>query len=104
MASKVHHCDFCKEIAKYDGKTVYGPWAFMCEQHFQALGIDVEGLHAHIKQDDTKCCSHCGEVKPLESFYKYTDARGVERRRNECKECNLTERKTNSIIKARHSS
>jgi hypothetical protein len=43
-------CDFCKieiinDVRKksndclYDGKTVLGPWALMCEEHFQELGI-----------------------------------------------------------------
>ena len=36
-------CDFCKEKGKklaavYDGKTIYGPWAYMCEEHFKAKG------------------------------------------------------------------
>lgn len=38
------NCDFCKtdgkEVeAKYDGKTVHGPWAYMCEEHFGAMGV-----------------------------------------------------------------
>lgn len=32
-------CDFCKEIAMYDGKTKIGPWAFMCLKHFKEYGI-----------------------------------------------------------------
>jgi hypothetical protein len=24
--------------AHYDGKTIHGPWAFMCEAHFQSEG------------------------------------------------------------------
>jgi len=32
-------CDFCEEKAKYDGKTLLGPWGFMCEKHFQRHGI-----------------------------------------------------------------
>lgn len=37
-------CDVCKTEgatmpAKYDGKTVHGPWAYMCEHHFLHLGI-----------------------------------------------------------------
>jgi hypothetical protein len=32
-------CDFCKEAgterdAKYDAKTVFGPWASMCDHHW----------------------------------------------------------------------
>ncbi len=32
-------CDFCDSQAAYDGKTQMGPWANMCEAHFQAHGI-----------------------------------------------------------------
>lgn len=37
-------CDMCaqrkhKRPAAYDGKTIYGPWANMCEDDFQAFGI-----------------------------------------------------------------
>lgn len=34
-------CDVCKDgtLAKYDGKTTYGPWANMCESHFQLIGV-----------------------------------------------------------------
>lgn len=29
-------CDFCKEPAKYDVKTIHGPWAYVCQK---CLGI-----------------------------------------------------------------
>ena len=32
-------CDFCDAEAKYDGKTTYGPWAYMCEKHFRTVGV-----------------------------------------------------------------
>jgi hypothetical protein len=37
------NCDFCAQnglvtVARYDGKTVYGPWAAMCHRHFQRYG------------------------------------------------------------------
>jgi len=42
-------CDICKYVgppprqtaqpAAYDGKTVEGPWANMCEFHFQQYGV-----------------------------------------------------------------
>lgn len=38
-------CDLCKsegkppEQASYDGKTVFGPWAFMCESHWLLVGV-----------------------------------------------------------------
>lgn len=40
------YCDFCSSYtytepvsAQYDGKTTDGPWALMCESHFEAHGI-----------------------------------------------------------------
>ncbi len=41
---EIPDCDFCKgkglkKPALYDGKTVYGPWANMCNRHFEAHGI-----------------------------------------------------------------
>ena len=31
-------CGFCKNEAKYDGKTVYGPWGYMCQLCFDTYG------------------------------------------------------------------
>lgn len=39
---KLPNCDFCKvnpTPAAYDGKTIFGPWANMCDTHFQHFGI-----------------------------------------------------------------
>lgn len=45
MELKLPLCDFCtmtgdpdRQTAKYDGKTKMGPWAYMCEPHFQRYG------------------------------------------------------------------
>lgn len=36
-------CDLCPDdsstLAEYDGKTVMGPWANMCEGHFSHYGV-----------------------------------------------------------------
>ena len=37
-------CDFCKQEGKktkadYDGKTAYGAWAYMCQEHFITYGV-----------------------------------------------------------------
>jgi len=32
-------CSFCEDRAKYDGKTIYGSWAYMCEKHFKEYGV-----------------------------------------------------------------
>jgi len=39
---KVPHlpnCDFCPKEALYDGKTKFGDWAYMCQNHFNLYGI-----------------------------------------------------------------
>ena len=40
---KVPNCDLCpdesKLPAKYDGKTIYGEWAYMCATHFEEVGV-----------------------------------------------------------------
>lgn len=34
-------CDMCKDgtLARYDGKTKFGPWANMCANHFDFHGV-----------------------------------------------------------------
>jgi len=32
-------CDFCDKEAKFDAKTQIGPWAYMCDHHFQMYGV-----------------------------------------------------------------
>ena len=39
-------CDVCTatgvarpEVARYDAKTVRGPWGYLCEAHFLTLGV-----------------------------------------------------------------
>ena len=48
MKLKKHHqcyvaelpkCDFCSAVAKYDGKTVFGAWGFMCSMCFSKHGM-----------------------------------------------------------------
>ena len=31
-------CDMCGDPAKYDAKTPFGPWAYLCEECFVMLG------------------------------------------------------------------
>lgn len=38
------NCDFCKNMgnktkAAYDGKTIFGAWANMCEEHYKQYGV-----------------------------------------------------------------
>ena len=43
--SRLPNCDICQSTsgkqveAHYDAKMVLGPWAYMCEHHFQVEGI-----------------------------------------------------------------
>ena len=39
MVAKLPKCDFCAADANYDGKTIVGPWANMCSDHFAEYGI-----------------------------------------------------------------
>lgn len=44
QVEKFPPCDICKAIgttteAHYDGKTIHGPWAYMCEAHFKLQGV-----------------------------------------------------------------
>lgn len=32
-------CDFCNKKAIVDGKTIMGPWANMCKEHFDLYGV-----------------------------------------------------------------
>ena len=34
-------CDFCTDGTKatYDAKTKQGPWAYLCEDHYQRVGL-----------------------------------------------------------------
>jgi hypothetical protein len=32
-------CDFCGETAEYDARTIFGPWANMCQECFDGKGI-----------------------------------------------------------------
>lgn len=32
-------CDFCGSTAHFDGKTVHGPWAYMCTDDFFRFGV-----------------------------------------------------------------
>ena len=36
-------CDIpdCGSEAQYDGKTIHGPWAYMCELDYQAYGVGI---------------------------------------------------------------
>lgn len=51
-------CDFCKEVgrsvlARYDGATTMGPWAYMCGAHFSRYGMGLGlGVGQYLKLPD----------------------------------------------------
>lgn len=95
MAHVKQLCDFCKKPAVYDAQSKLGPWAYMCEEHFERLAVKATGSYTRLENIEPlhKVCSVCGKEKPVSDFYKYVDKRGVTRYRNECKSCNLAARK-----------
>ena len=42
--ARIPSCDFCYADACYDGKTTAGPWAYMCETHWEKYGLGRIGL------------------------------------------------------------
>ncbi len=39
---RLPNCDLCPptiKAAHYDGATSMGPWAYMCDEHFQQYGV-----------------------------------------------------------------
>lgn len=101
MAHIKQKCDFCSKPAIYDAKTRYGPWAYMCAEHFDTRALKLPGTYSLLEPEPVlkKRCSVCGVEKLLSEFYKYRDGRGVERYRTECKSCNLTARKVQRFKK-----
>lgn len=95
MAHIKQKCDFCDKPALYDGKTAMGPFAFMCAEHFEQVGIQIKGLYHCLDEAalPKQVCRSCGAELPVTDFYQYTDSRGVKRYRRECKACNLLGRR-----------
>ena len=51
---KLPDCDFCGDMAKYDGRTKMGPWGYMCEPCFKEYGIGLglgRGQELVLKQE-----------------------------------------------------
>ncbi|WP_300943713.1 hypothetical protein [uncultured Duncaniella sp.] len=94
MAHIVTKCDFCDDPAIYDAKTILGPWAFVCNKHYNMYCSHMPGLSKRLEpimptEAASKVCRICGKKKPINEFYKFTDRHGQERYRTECIECNL---------------
>lgn len=44
VVSSLPNCDIClshkiETVASYDALTIYGPWGYLCDEHFQTHGI-----------------------------------------------------------------
>ena len=54
-------CDFCNEEAIYDTQTVYGPWAFVCQKHFDTYATKKSGSYTKLeaKVITKKTCYIC---------------------------------------------
>lgn len=44
VVDEIPQCQFVHgtrdpELALYDGKTIHGPWAYMCAEHFRLYGV-----------------------------------------------------------------
>ena len=37
--AEIPGCNFCPELAVYDGATKMGYWAYMCQRHFEHVGV-----------------------------------------------------------------
>lgn len=96
----IKRCDMCSNISvEKCGVVMFGRdvTLYLCEEHLKHYGIN----GTKMPSTTHKPCSHCGEIKSVDDFYLYTDNRGVVRYRNECKVCNLVERKIVRIKKER---
>ena len=94
MAHIAQKCNFCEHDAVYDGKTTFGPWAYMCENCFTLFGIKKRGLFkelpkpaAVIQHEGMHSCIACGCILPVEDFDTYVDKQGKERYMYLCRKC-----------------
>lgn len=94
MAEIYVRCDYCDNPAAWQGTPPFGRKICLCETHYRRQPLDDTcSWTPLINNGPKRKCVCCGKVKPLNSFYRYFDSRGVERFRNECKECNLARRR-----------
>lgn len=71
VVEELPDCDYCKqegrtppEKAEYDGKTKHGPWAYMCEEHFNKYGVGLgTGLGQKLVRPIRPECDHVWENK-----------------------------------------
>ncbi len=86
--AELPHCGLCEmegraEPAEYDGRTITGPWAFMCQLHYDQYGVGLgtgkgQKLVLPTKQPNeliTKAdslCRRCGKDCPDDYWNKET--------------------------------
>ena len=48
--------DFCiislGDITRYDSKTTYGPWAYLCKDCYGKVGTKIPGLFFELKKEN----------------------------------------------------
>jgi len=83
-------CQFCCDPAGYDSKTVFGPWAYLCEKHLHQYGCPpttrlekrvkiayktdkVPEVNVPLTLDSvvTVRCPHCNEPRRVEPDANY---------------------------------
>ena len=37
--AQIPNCDLCGQPALYDCRTIMGPWAYLCSEHFRKIGV-----------------------------------------------------------------
>ena len=93
-------CDFCKELAIYDAKTIMGPWAYLCGYHFKKYGIRYAGMFKLLESSEIKICIDCSMEKPIAEFYVQRKPSGLYYR-PECKQCSLLRKKRSDMYKSK---
>ena len=58
----IQKCDFCEKQAYVDGKTKFGPWAYMCPDHLNEHGFPRSFLNKKLVK-----------VYPSENFTKFRE-------------------------------
>ena len=66
VVEELPDCDICKqegrkppEKAEYDGRTTFGPWAYMCQEHFDKYGVGLgEGRGQKLVRPVKPECPH----------------------------------------------
>ena len=75
FVEKLSQCNFCSETAAYDGRTKMGPWAYMCEEHFEIQGVGLgigRGQKLKLRPKSFASCvvSEAGEKPSTEAIKK----------------------------------